>query len=184
MLRLQPLSRPVGLQAGAVGQYVQRTGRHRGRLDHRQRHGATADPGVIRCRERQAHQRQHRCHQAFGLPQRQLERRAQHQAGLNSRVRTASLPALSKALPVFQRAVLNPQRQAATPAQACLIGRPVLHLERHLRDGVEIDEVYVVAGHKGQPEQVAKRGGSGAVASWQERRDAARWRRTSRPSLA
>ncbi len=49
---------------------------------------------------------------------------------------------------------------------------------------VEIDEVYVVAGHKGQPAAVAKRGGSGAVASWPARRDAARWTRTSRPSLA
>jgi transposase-like protein len=53
-----------------------------------------------------------------------------------------------------------------------------------LEDEVEIDEVYVVAGHKGQPEQVAKRGGSGAVANWQARRGAARWKRTSRPSLA
>jgi hypothetical protein len=53
-----------------------------------------------------------------------------------------------------------------------------------LEDEVEIDEVYVVAGHKGQPEQVAKRGGSGAVAGWQARRDAARWKRTSHPSLA
>jgi len=53
-----------------------------------------------------------------------------------------------------------------------------------LTDEVEIDEVYVVAGHKGQPDEVAKRGGSGAAASWQARRDAARWRRTSRPSLA
>jgi hypothetical protein len=61
---------------------------------------------------------------------------------------------------------------------------------------VEIDEVYVVAGHKGQPAAVAKRGGSGAAASWQARRArapsrkarrkpaAARWRRTSRPSSA
>jgi len=49
---------------------------------------------------------------------------------------------------------------------------------------VEIDEVYVVAGHKGQPEQVAKRGGSGAAASWQARRDAARWKRTSHRSSA
>ena len=49
---------------------------------------------------------------------------------------------------------------------------------------VEIDEVYVVAGHKGQPEQVVKRGGSGAAASWQARRAAARWKRTSRPSSA
>ena len=49
---------------------------------------------------------------------------------------------------------------------------------------VEIDEVYVVAGHKGQPKEVAKRGGSDGAASWQARRAAARWRRTSRPSLA
>jgi transposase-like protein len=53
-----------------------------------------------------------------------------------------------------------------------------------LKGEVEIDEVYVVAGHKGQPAAVAKRGGSGAAASWQARRDAALWRRTSRPSLA
>jgi len=53
-----------------------------------------------------------------------------------------------------------------------------------LRGEVEIDEVYVVAGHKGQPAAVAKRGGSGAAAGWQARRDAARWRRTSRPSSA
>ena len=49
---------------------------------------------------------------------------------------------------------------------------------------VEIDEVYVVAGHKGQPDEVAKRGGSGAAAGWQARRAAARWRRTSRRSSA
>ncbi len=48
---------------------------------------------------------------------------------------------------------------------------------------VEIDKVYVVAGHKGQPREVAKWGGSGAAAGWQARRDAARWKRTSRPSL-
>lgn len=49
---------------------------------------------------------------------------------------------------------------------------------------VEVDEVYVVAGHKGQPDEVAKRGSSGGAAGWQARRAAARWRRTSRPSLA
>jgi transposase-like protein len=53
-----------------------------------------------------------------------------------------------------------------------------------LEGEVEIDEVYVVAGHKGQPAEVAKRGASGAVAGWQARRAAARWRRTSRPSSA
>ena len=53
-----------------------------------------------------------------------------------------------------------------------------------LEGEVEIDEVYVVAGHKGQPAAVAKRAGSGVGASWRARRDAARWRRTSRPSSA
>ena len=49
---------------------------------------------------------------------------------------------------------------------------------------VEIDEVYVVAGHKGQPAAVAKGGVSGAAAGWRARRAAARWRRTGRPSSA
>ncbi len=53
-----------------------------------------------------------------------------------------------------------------------------------LEGEVEIDEVYVVAEHKGQPAAVAKRGGSGAVAGWQARRDAARWKRTSHRSSA
>ena len=49
---------------------------------------------------------------------------------------------------------------------------------------VEIDEVYVVAGHKGQPAAVAKGGGGDAAAGWRERRAAARWRRRSHPSSA
>jgi len=49
---------------------------------------------------------------------------------------------------------------------------------------VEVDEVYVVAGDKGQPAAVAKRGGSDAVVGWQARRAGARWRKTSRPSSA
>ena len=49
---------------------------------------------------------------------------------------------------------------------------------------VEVDEVYVVAGHKGQSEEVAKRGGWAGAAGWQERRAAARWRRTSHPFSA
>ena len=46
---------------------------------------------------------------------------------------------------------------------------------------VEIDEVYVVAGHKGQPAAVAK-GGVLDAGGWPARRVAAPWRRTSRPS--
>ncbi len=56
--------------------------------------------------------------------------------------------------------------------------------EVELKGEVEIDEVYVVAGHKGQPAAVAKRGGSDVVAGWQARRAAARWRRTSHPFSA
>src|SRR5215212_6914186 len=53
-----------------------------------------------------------------------------------------------------------------------------------LEGGVEIDEVYVVAGHNGQPAAVAKRGDQDGAASWRERRAAAHWRRTSRRSSA
>jgi hypothetical protein len=47
---------------------------------------------------------------------------------------------------------------------------------------VEIDEVYVVAGHKGQPAAVAKGGVLDAGVGWPARRVAVPWRRTSRPS--
>ena len=53
-----------------------------------------------------------------------------------------------------------------------------------LEGEVEIDEVYVVAGHKGQPAAVAKTGDQDGAASWRERRAAAHWRRTSRRSSA
>ena len=49
---------------------------------------------------------------------------------------------------------------------------------------VEIDEVYVIAGHKGQPAAVAKGGGRDDVADWRENQGAARWGRTNRPSSA
>jgi hypothetical protein len=53
-----------------------------------------------------------------------------------------------------------------------------------LRGEVEIDEVYVVAGHKGQPGQVSKRGAVGGAGDWQVRRAAARWKRRNHPSSA
>ena len=53
-----------------------------------------------------------------------------------------------------------------------------------LEGEVEVDEVYVVAGHKGQPVAVAKRGDLGVDAGWPGRRAGARWRRTSHPSSA
>jgi hypothetical protein len=48
----------------------------------------------------------------------------------------------------------------------------------------EIDEVRVVAGHKGHPAAVAKRSDRDGAAAWRVRRAAERWRRTSRPSSA
>src|SRR5512144_1492043 len=54
--------------------------------------------------------------------------------------------------------------------------------EVSLSGDVEVDEVYIVAGHKGQPAAVAKRGGRADAAGWRVRRDGAHWRRTSRRS--
>jgi hypothetical protein len=59
-------------------------------------------------------------------------------------------------------------------------GTPVAQLDH----AVEIDEVYIVAGHKGQPVEVEKRGAQDGVAGFRARRDAARWRRRNRQSLA
>ena len=47
-------------------------------------------------------------------------------------------------LPALQSGVLNPQSEAAAPTQARFIGRPVLHLERHLRDVVTAGRVVLV----------------------------------------
>jgi len=47
---------------------------------------------------------------------------------------------------------------------------------------VEIDEVYVVAGHKGNPAAIAKRGDPADAGGWGPRPGAARWRRRSRRS--
>jgi transposase-like protein len=68
-------------------------------------------------------------------------------------------------------------------------------MTEHLRQGLvararvaklegtaEVDEVYIVAGHKGQPAEVVKRGGRDGPAGFRVRRDAARWRRRNRQS--
>ncbi len=108
--------------------------RHRRRLDYRQRYSPEADRGVIRARKREVHQLEDRCYKAVSRPQRQFECRAHQQARLDARICVMSLPVRSTVLPVFQSVVLDPQRQAAPPAQACFIRRPVLHLEQHLGD--------------------------------------------------
>lgn len=53
-----------------------------------------------------------------------------------------------------------------------------------LQGEVEIDEVYVVAGHKGQPEEVKKRGGPGARDGCRAPLVAALWRRRNHRSSA
>ena len=67
----------------------------------------------------------------------------------------------------------------------------------HLREGlvvkvpdvvldgeVEADEVYVVAGHKGNPEAVKKKAARDVAAGSRGRRDEARWRKKNRRSSA
>jgi hypothetical protein len=61
-------------------------------------------------------------------------------------------------------------------------GLVVKNPEVVLQGDVEIDEVYVVAGHKGHSAEVAKRDGQDGAAGWRAHRDAVRWRRTSRRS--
>jgi transposase-like protein len=63
--------------------------------------------------------------------------------------------------------------------QGLVARAPVVKLE----GTAEVDEVTIVAGHKGQPREVEKRGDRDGGAGFQVRRDAARWRRRNRPSL-
>jgi hypothetical protein len=51
-----------------------------------------------------------------------------------------------------------------------------------LEGAVEMDEVYVVAGHKGHPEATQKKAAPAGVAASKERPAAALWRRKNRPS--
>jgi transposase-like protein len=53
-----------------------------------------------------------------------------------------------------------------------------------LQGEVEADEVYVVAGHKGNPAATQKKAGGGGGGVLKERRAAALWRRKNRPSSA
>ena len=56
--------------------------------------------------------------------------------------------------------------------------------EVQLSGEVEFDEVYVTAGHKGQPAAVEKRGARGGGTSSRGARGGARLSKKSRPSLA
>ena len=84
-------------------------------------------------------------------------------------------------VPDTQAMTEQPRRGLAAKTPEVMLQGEV---EPDARASSGIDEVYVVAGHKGQPAAMAKRGGSDAVAGWQARRDAAHWRRASRLSSA
>jgi hypothetical protein len=63
-------------------------------------------------------------------------------------------------------------------------GLAVKKLPMGLTGEVPIDEVDVVPGHKGEPDAIAKKGGSDNVASWQARRSAACRSRGSKGRLS
>src|SRR4051794_8465645 len=63
------------------------------------------------------------------------------------------------------------------PPPGLVARAPVAKLE----GTAEVDEVYIVAGHKGQPAEVVKRGGRDGVAGFQVRPDAAGWNRRNHP---
>ncbi len=70
------------------------------------------------------------------------------------------------------------QAMASTLRQGLLAKAPKVKLE----GVVEIDEVYVVAGHKGNPGATQKNSARDGAAASRERRAAALWKRRNRPS--
>ena len=70
------------------------------------------------------------------------------------------------------------QAMASTLREGLIAKVPDVKLE----GVVEIDEVYVVAGHKGNPAATQKKAGQADAAVLKERRAAALWKRRNRPS--
>ncbi len=144
-----------------------------------------SSPSVIRdgCDDTQPHRQRYRCKACTG---RFDDLTGTVLAGHHQPLRVWVLCLYFMGLNLSNRQIAGELGLAASDVQAMteqlrrgLAARtPVVELTGE----VEVDEVYVVAGHKGQPAAVAKRGGSDAVASWQARQAAARWRRTGRPS--
>lgn len=72
-------------------------------------------------------------------------------------------------------------RPMTEPLRAGLVAKtPTVVLD----GAVEVDEVYIVAGHKGQPAAVAKKAAPGGGAGSRGRQVVARWPRRSRRFLA
>ena len=135
------------------------------------------------CDDRQAHRQRYRCKACAG---RFDDLTGTVLAGHHQPLRVWVLCLYFMGLNLANRQIAAELGLSASDVQAMterlrggLVAKaPTVRLEGE----VEIDGVYVVAGHKGQPAAVAKGGGAGAAAGWRERRAAARWRRTGRPS--
>jgi transposase-like protein len=137
------------------------------------------------CDERQAHRQRYRCKACTG---RFDDLTGTVLAGHHQPLRVWVLCLYFMGLNLSNRQIAQelgldgPDVQAMTEQLRSGLVAKVPHVR--LEGEVEIDEVYVVAGHKGQPAAVAKGGGPDAAADWPERRAAARWRRTSHRSSA
>jgi transposase-like protein len=137
------------------------------------------------CDDRQAHRQRYRCKACAG---RFDDLTGTTLAGHRQPLRVWVLCLYFMGLNLSNRQIAAELGLAASDVQAMteqlrggLVAKtPPVRLEGE----VEIDEVYVVAGHKGQPAAVAKRGARGGAAGWRAGRAAARWRRTSRRSSA
>jgi hypothetical protein len=139
MRSISRLTDPLALVRHNLGQH--------GRGDNRERRGSPAHGTVVGHRDIHAHQFEHRAHETFGLAKSELERRAQHQAGLD---RATGIPALTarrrtrNRCPLIQRVLGDPQRQTATAAKSRLVLGPVQHLVSHLRDVMPTSAVVFV----------------------------------------
>jgi hypothetical protein len=82
-------------QPGAIDQDLDRSGDRRRREAYVQGQAPPRQRGVIRHRQVDAHQAEHRGHEAFGLAQRQVEDGAHHEHGLDGEVGVDRIPASS-----------------------------------------------------------------------------------------
>ncbi len=137
MLIAVPLADPVDLEPGAVNHQGDRP-RWQCRGQHRRpARRAPTDRGVIGNRQIDVHEIQQRTEQPFGLAQRLMEDKPDHDRSFDRGVRVARLTARRhsrRCAPGGNRLLADPQRQTTAPPQAGFVHRPVRHLELHLRD--------------------------------------------------
>jgi hypothetical protein len=112
---------------------------------------------VIGDGEIQSHQAQHRSQQALRLAQPLAKYQARRQGGLDRQIGIARLAATAstlRRLPRRQRLRGDPKCQAAAPAKACLIFRPVRYLELHLADTMAAGSI-VLERHGGDRQDIS-----------------------------